>query len=134
MMESGRRARLARYRDIQRRYRPTSREIERHVREAVNDLPGEFREKLANVAIVVEAWPPSSADSESDGALLGLYQGIPLGHRGSGYHLVLPDRITIYSGPILANWHTRVDVIREIRATVVHEIGHYFGLSDAELD
>ena len=45
-----------------------------------------------------------------------------------GYHLALPDRITIYSGPILAIWRTRAEVVRELRATVEHEIGHYFGL------
>jgi predicted Zn-dependent protease with MMP-like domain len=133
-MDTARRSRLARFREIQHRYRPTRQEVERVVRDAVNDLPGEFRARLANVAIVVEAWPPGGPGAKTADLLLGLYQGTPLGQRGGDYHLAVPDRITIYSGPILAAWHTRAEVVRELRATVVHEIGHYFGLDDDELD
>ena len=133
-MDTARRSRLARFREIQQRYRPTRQEIERIVREAVNELPSEFRAKLANVAVVVETWPPGGRGATAAGPLLGLYQGIPLGQRGGDYHLALPDRITIYSGPILAIWRTRSEVVRELRATVVHEVGHYFGLDDDELN
>lgn len=133
-MDSARSSRLARFREIQHRYRPTRQEVERIVCEAVNDLPSEFRTRLANVAIVVESWPPGGRGANTGGPLLGLYQGTPLGQRGGDYHLALPDRITIYSGPILTIWRTRAEVVRELRATVVHEVGHYFGLDDDELD
>ncbi len=133
-MDTARRSRLARFREIQQRYRPTRHEIERIVREAVNELPSEFRVKLANVAVVVEAWPPGGRGNPAADLLLGLYQGTPLGQRGGDYHLAVPDRITIYSGPILAIWRTRAEVVRELRATVVHEVGHYVGLDDDELD
>ena len=65
--------------------------------------------------------------------LLGLYQGIPLHARGTGYTLVPPDRITIFREPILSRCGSDEQVVREVRATVLHELGHYFGLSDREL-
>lgn len=127
-----RRERLARYRAHQARYRPDRRRFERLVAAALAQLPAEFRRRLENVAVVVEDWPPKQA-SEEEAALLGLYQGTPYPQRSDGYHLVPPDRITIYRGPILALCRTREEVIREIRATLVHEIGHYFGLDEHEL-
>lgn len=127
-----RRERLARYRTHQARYRPDRRRFERLVAAALDQLPAEFRRRLENVAVVVEDWPPEQA-GEEEAALLGLYQGTPYPQRGDGYHLVPPDRITIYRGPILALCRTREEVIREIRATLVHEIGHYFGLGEHEL-
>jgi predicted Zn-dependent protease with MMP-like domain len=132
-METGRRSRLAVFRSFQQQYRPSRQELERLVREAVNGLPAEFRARLANVAVVVEAWPPGRRGLATPDLLLGLYEGVPLTQRG-GDSLSLPDRITIYSGPILALCRTRAELIREVRATVVHEIGHYFGLGDDELD
>jgi predicted Zn-dependent protease with MMP-like domain len=66
-------------------------------------------------------------------SLFGLYEGTPLGERGTGYHLALPDRITIYREPILEACATREEMKREIRLTVIHELGHHFGLTDAEL-
>jgi predicted Zn-dependent protease with MMP-like domain len=131
-MESGRWSRLALQRSFQRRYRPTHQEFERLVGEAVEGLPAEFRARLDNVAIVVEAWPRGGR--RADDLLLGLYEGVPLTQRGEAEHLALPDRITIFSGPTLALCRTRAEAIREIRATVVHEVGHFFGLGDDELD
>ena len=134
-MSTGRRERLAAYRAAQQRFRPDRRQFERLVEEALDAVPEEFRRHLENVAVVVEEWPPEregGRDGE-DGPLLGLYEGTPLGERGTGYHLVAPDRITLYRGPILALCRSRSDVIREVRDTVVHEIGHYFGLDDDEL-
>jgi predicted Zn-dependent protease with MMP-like domain len=100
-------------------------------------LPDEFRQRLDNLAVVVEDWPSTgqttaAGGSEADG-LLGLYQGTPLGGRGTDYHLAPPDRITIYRRPILALCRTRAEVVREVRDTVVHEVGHYFGLGEHEL-
>jgi predicted Zn-dependent protease with MMP-like domain len=108
------------------------------VAEAVAGLPAPFRERLSNVAVVVEEWPPDGADPYEHERteptdLLGLYQGVPLGFRATGYHLAMPDRITIYRRPILASCRSEADLRREVRATVLHEIGHHFGLSDAEL-
>lgn len=134
---SAREERLRPYRELRRRYRPDRRAFERLVAEVIETLPSPFVEKLANVAIVVSD-APSSAEARAvgvapDSDLLGLYQGTPYGERGTGYHLVPPDRITIYRRPILAVCRTEAEVREEIRTTVLHEVGHYFGLSDAEL-
>ena len=131
-------SRLRALRGVAQRYRTDRRLFEALVAEAVDGLPEPFRERLSNVAVVVEEWPPDGADpcehERSEPVdLLGLYQGIPLGHRSTGYHLAMPDRITIYRRPILASCRSEADLRREVRATVLHEIGHHFGLSDAEL-
>jgi predicted Zn-dependent protease with MMP-like domain len=127
---AGRRERVAALRRRQGLYRPSRHQFERLVLEAVAELPREFRERIDNVAIVVEDWPQHV---ESDSSLLGLYQGTPIGERGQGYHLVPPDRIVIYRRPILALCATRADVVREIRDTVRHEVGHHFGLPESDL-
>ena len=95
---------------------------------------------LCNVAIVVEEWPDPDTDAETAAGaegdetdLLGLYQGVPFGERQTDYNLVLPDRITIYRQPILAASRSEAEAREEIRLTVLHEIGHYFGLGDDEL-
>ncbi len=111
----------------------------RIVGEVVAALPEPFRERFSNVAVVVEEWPDAAAAEHGTGSdgeeadLLGLYQGVPYGERQSGYHLVVPDRITIYRGPILAASRTEAEAREGIRLTVLHEIGHYFGLGDDEL-
>ena len=135
-MSTIRRARLAAYRAAQHRYRPDRRQFERLVEEALAGLPTEFRRRLDNVAIVVEDWPSDAeerAGHGADGPLLGLYQGTPFALRGTDYHLVPPDRIILFRGPILALCRSRAEVLREVRDTVVHEVGHYFGLSEDEL-
>ena len=135
---SARAERLERYRAPLRRYRPDRRTFERLVAETLDELPAAYRERLINVAVVI-AERPSSAELQvrpdpEHADLLGLYEGVPYGERGTAYHLVPPDRITIYREPILAVAATPAAVRAEIRTTVLHEIGHYFGLSDAELD
>jgi predicted Zn-dependent protease with MMP-like domain len=135
---SGRQERLRPYRELKQRYSLDRRAFERLVAEVVDSLPARFREKLSNVAVVV-AESPSPLDRSSVGLppcddLMGLYQGTPYGDRGTGYHLVLPDRITIYRRPILARCDSEAEARDEIRSTVLHEIGHYFGLSDDELE
>jgi predicted Zn-dependent protease with MMP-like domain len=136
-MTDGRRERLTAYRSTQRRFRPDRRQFELLVSEALADLPSEFRGRLENVAVVVEDWPGpqhrAARSGDGDDLLLGLYQGTPLTQRGTDYHLVPPDRITIFRGPILALRASRAEVLREIRDTVVHEVGHYFGLDEREL-
>ncbi|MBC7264928.1 MAG: metallopeptidase family protein [Chloroflexi bacterium] len=112
-------------------------EFERLVSEALDSLPPHFREKLSNVAVVVEWWPTPAelrqAGLHPSGMLFGLYQGVPLTQRGRGYNLVPPDRIVIYQGPIEI-YHRRPEAIREqVRRTVMHEIAHHFGISDERL-
>jgi predicted Zn-dependent protease with MMP-like domain len=115
-------------------------EFEALVEEALEKLPEEFQEALDNVAVMVEE-EPSDEDLEGVGMdpadpdrdeLLGLYQGVPLTERGNFYS-ALPDRVLIYRGPILRSCDNRRQVMREIRETVQHELGHYFGLEEDEL-
>ena len=109
----------------------------RLVREALADLPPAFSERLDNVAVLI-ADEPSRSKLRALGlapgeTLFGLYEGTPLGERGTSYHLALPDRITIYRHPILQACATTEEMKQEIRLTVIHELGHHFGLSDDEL-
>ena len=126
-------------RGVPRRYRTDRRTFDRIVREVLATLPERFRERISNLAIVVEEWPvPDAAESDGDDAddaadLLGLYQGVPYGDRQADYSMVLPDRITIYRQPILSVSRSEAAAREEIRLTVLHEIGHYFGLGDDEL-
>ena len=131
-------SRIRALRGVPQRYRTDRRLFESMVAEALTELPEDFRKRISNVAVVIEEWPPEGSelpdlDVDDDPDLLGLYQGVPLGYRSSGYHLVMPDRITIYRQPILASCRSEAALRREIRLTVLHEIGHHFGLSDAEL-
>jgi predicted Zn-dependent protease with MMP-like domain len=120
--------------------RVATEEFEALVEEALEQLPDEFRAALDNVAVMV-AEEPSEEDLEEVGIdpgdperdeLFGLYQGVPLPERDSFYS-ALPDRVLIFRGPILRECETRREVIREIRETVQHELGHYFGLDEDEL-
>jgi predicted Zn-dependent protease with MMP-like domain len=120
--------------------RVSGEEFEALVEEALGQLPEEFREALENVAVMVEE-EPSDEDLEEVGIdpedadrdeLLGLYQGVPLPERDSFYS-ALPDRVLVFRGPILRSCDSRRQVIREIRETVQHELGHYFGLAEDEL-
>ena len=96
------------------------------VAKALDSLPDEFADLMKNVAVLVEHGPGPRG-------LLGLYQGIPLTSRGVNYAGVLPDRITIYQRAICAICNTEAEVIEQVRRTVIHEVGHYFGISDARL-
>lgn len=101
--------------------------FEELVAEAVRSLPEWIRETMDNVEVFVEEESP-------DGGLLGLYEGIPLSERGSGYTNVLPDRITLFERPILREARGDPDRLRAIvRHTVAHEIAHHFGISDERL-
>ena len=93
---------------------------------ALDGLPEEFGKLMRNVAVTVEhgAGPPG---------LLGLYQGVPLTSRTTNYAGVLPDRITIYRRAICAICNTEDEVTEEVRRTVVHEVGHHFGIDDHRL-
>ena len=108
------------------------------VAEAIDTLPGEFADLLDNVFVVVEESPspedlvalgmrPDEADE-----LLGLYQGTPLGDRGTEY-VDLPDRVVLYRRSILRVCRRERDVRDEVRDTLIHELGHHFGLDDDEM-
>ena len=103
-------------------------EFEELVAEALDEVPVELARLVDNVVIVVEEEPPAD-----DPDLLGLYHGIPLTERGATYAGALPDRISIYRGPILRMCDTLDDVIDEVHITVVHEIAHHFGIDDDRL-
>ncbi len=110
------------------------------VAEALDALPEYVCERIDNVAVVVEERPePTRARAlgfRADQDLLGLYEGVPQEQRGTGYHLVVPDRITLFRQPILDQVGNggREAVVAEIRATIIHEFAHHFGMSDAELE
>lgn len=109
----------------------------RVVREALADLPPAFAARLDNVAVLIADRPTLAQRRmiglEPDETLFGLYEGTPLGERGTTYHLALPDRVTIFREPILEACATVQEMKDEIRLTVIHELGHHFGLSDADL-
>ena len=98
--------------------------------EAFESLPMQFKEKLENVDIVIEENLPQKM---CRGVLLGLYRGIPLKKRSVWYNATLPDKITIFKHSILKTSSTPEEIKAQVRQTVIHEIGHHFGLSDAEL-
>jgi predicted Zn-dependent protease with MMP-like domain len=100
--------------------------FEAMVAEALDGLPAELGELMSNVAVTVEhrAGPVG---------LLGLYRGIPLTRRTTAYAGVLPDRITIYRLAICAICSTDQEVVDQVRRTVIHEVGHHFGIGDARL-
>ena len=110
------------------------------VADALDSLPDEFLERMVNVQVTIEDWP-SREDLEEVGlslrdksSLLGLYHGVPLTRRDTFYS-ALPDRITIYQKPIERLAGNDEDDIREqVRHTVIHEIAHYYGISDERLD
>lgn len=105
------------------------------VDQSVADLPEEFRKALSNVRIMVEVWPSKDdlLELKVHGWLFGLYRGIPQTKRGH-YNAALPDKIIIFAGPIISVYGTDPEVIkREVRKTVLHEIGHHFGMSESEI-
>jgi predicted Zn-dependent protease with MMP-like domain len=116
----------------------TRRRFEALVDRALRRLPRRFKEKLANVAVVVEAWPDDQTLSEmgieAPDTLYGLYRGIDLTRRDSGYGNVLPDTVTIYQGPIEEDCADEAEMADLVRETVIHEIGHYFGLDDETME
>lgn len=113
--------------------------FEELVMEALDEIPDELWNVVDNVAVAVEEWP-SAAQMDSVGLrkgnlLLGLYEGVPLTERTGGYGLVPPDKITIFRRPILTVCRAGdEDAVRtQVRRTVLHEVAHHFGISDARL-
>lgn len=116
----------------------TRREFEALVDSALRTLPRPFRDKLANIAVVVEDWADSQTLAEMGieppDTLYGLYRGIDITRRDSSYGNVLPDTIHIYQGPIEEDSADPDEMADLVRDVVVHEIGHYFGLDDETMD
>ena len=103
--------------------------FEELVADAVDEIPDELFAKIENCIWMVEDEPP-----EDEPELLGFYDGIPLSERTTSYGVVAPDRIMIFRGPHLRMCVDSDDVAEEVRVTVWHEIAHYFGIDDDELD
>ena len=111
--------------------------FEELVRQAVATLPEEIAERMSNVDVEVQEQPTErqlrSLGVPTGRTLLGLYQGIPLTRRTSGYNLVSPDRIIIFQRPLELTSRGDDDLVKRVRDTVVHEIAHHFGISDERL-
>ena len=112
----------------------TRREFVQLVRRAYRQLPPAVVQALHNVDVIVEEWPgPAEQDLLTEGGTLyGLYHGIPLTDREGGGP-ALPDRITLYRQPIMQSCQTHAELVREIRITLWHEIGHYLGMDEDDL-
>ena len=108
-------------------------EFEQAIEDALAGIPDRFRRVLENVGIAM-AQEPNERELDTmcteGGELLGLYEGIPVTRRTSGYSGVMPDVITIFKGPHERVCATRGQMVEQIRKTVLHEIGHYFGFDD----
>ena len=115
----------------------TNPEFDELVRQAYEEMPKGVRASIDNLAILVEDWP-SREDLESAGIrrryqLFGLYHGVPLPDRGN-YMPLLPDTVTLFKRPIELVCSTWADVVREVRITLLHEVGHYMGLDEDDLE
>jgi predicted Zn-dependent protease with MMP-like domain len=104
---------------------------------AIRELPEYFRNKMENITIHIEDRPNKNTLKQlglkSPYSILGLYQGVPITRRGIHYRNVMPDRITIFKKAFLRKEESDKTIKDNIKRVVIHEIGHYFGLSDAEL-
>jgi predicted Zn-dependent protease with MMP-like domain len=108
------------------------------VEEAVREIPRRFRDAMKNVAVVVEDEPPAHVLEEMEigpeDTLFGLYHGTPLPQRGWNYGNTLPDRISIYQGPIEDACEDDEEIRDCVAETVIHEFGHHFGMSEEEIE
>jgi len=111
--------------------------FEKLVEEALARLPPKFKKHLENIAVMVEARPSPRTlrdmGATPDRTLLGLYHGVPLHHRGPYYGNIPPDVIVIYQEPIEEFCRTDEAIKAKVREVVLHEVGHFFGMSDREL-
>lgn len=115
------------------------REIKKEVARVIDRLPRTFREQLVNVEFVVENRPSAELlraeglDPRED-SLYGIYQGVPLPDRSALDPPLLPDKITIFAEPLLEDFPDPEELREEIRLTVLHEIAHYFGMDEEEIE
>ena len=112
--------------------------FEQLVTEALTLIPRRFRREMKNLALVVESEPSTELLAEMEieppDSLYGLYQGTPLPERTWGFGNVLPDRITLFQRPIEEDCEDEDDIRAVIGETLIHEVGHYFGLSEEEIE
>src|SRR6185436_7098532 len=131
---SGRRRR----REVNRELDMQRGQFENYVAEALASIPQRFRKAMQNIAIVVEDEPSrellAEMDIEPPDTLLGLYQGTPLTERHWGYGNTLPDRVLLFQGPLERDSEDDDDLIVAIGETLIHEIGHYFGMSEEQIE
>ena len=116
----------------------TRADFEGAVTTALNSIPQRFRQAMSNIAIVVEHEPPPELLDEMEidppDTLFGLYQGIPLTERRWDYGNALPDRILLFQAPHEREAQDEDDLVASIAETLIHEIGHYFGMSEEEIE
>ena len=116
----------------------TRTDFERLVADAVTLIPTNFRREMKNLALVVETEPSATLleemEIEAPDSLYGLYQGTPLPERTWGFGNSLPDHITIFQGPIEDDCQDDDEIRAAIAETLIHEVGHYFGLSEEEIE
>jgi predicted Zn-dependent protease with MMP-like domain len=126
---------MGRTKDFQEGFSVRRRVFEKMVKEAMDTLPQDLKDQLENVAFIVEDEPSDLPDDweEDDQDLLGLYHGVARKNRGFGYGNTLPDRILIYQRPLERISASIEELEENVRQTVVHEVGHYFGFDEEEL-
>jgi predicted Zn-dependent protease with MMP-like domain len=117
----------------------TAKEIREEAARVLDELPEEFREQLHNLEIVVQRRPSKHQLSEMEldpheEVLYGLYEGVPLPDRSAFDPPILPDKITLFSEPLLTDFPDPDELREQIRLTVIHEFGHYFGMDDDEIE
>ncbi len=115
-----------------------SHSFESHISAAIQEIPAALRDKITNVAFVIEDDPRAAKKTEQEiraqGTLLGLYQGVPLPARSGNYSGVLPDKITIFKNAIEQHARqTKQPITQLIRSVVHHEIAHYFGMDESRV-
>ncbi|HET6780731.1 MAG TPA: metallopeptidase family protein [bacterium] len=107
------------------------------VLDALESIPEPVRERMQNIDVVIEDWPEqdqlTELGMEPDEWLFGLYEGTPLTERGISEHPLLPDKITIFQGPLEDAHESDHEIKNEIRKTVVHEVAHHFGITEERL-
>ena len=114
-------------------------DFEAAVDDALDAIPEDLASRMDNLVVLAEEEPDAELlteeDYDEDGlpTLLGLYDGVPLTERDEGWSLVLPDRILIFKGPLERWCRTREELVDEITVTVLHEVGHHFGIPDERL-
>jgi predicted Zn-dependent protease with MMP-like domain len=115
-------------------FRVTPERFDEMVGAALDEIPEQLADAMENVVVTVEEQPSPQQAARTRGLLLGLYEGVPLTRRGPlSYNGATPDRITIFRGSLCALAHDEPDLTARVRVTVLHEVGHYFGMTDERL-